>query len=274
MKKVLMMILVGILSVSVLTGCSKNEEEKTSYEQMKEDVQSELAENEELKEEAAATEAELDEKWRSQLENAYLSYDNSTDPTEIIEFAESYNSIFREMTIDVEASGFKAKNCSEISDFFTNVSGISVEIPELEYNTKSLYYKSVVGQEYEKFICYFNKEKNSSLFVLTNSNPNTGLLSEIKIIKSDGETLEFSVSDFEKNDYTNIGIYSVTENNLVFWTNFNSDSYYYEVDISGNTPTLNTSGQGGCEDYEQEYKSAESSIDDGFNSLIYKLRTY
>jgi len=273
MKKILVLLAVGVTVLGCLSGCGKKEE-KTSYEQMKEDVQNELQENEELHSKANATENELNVKWRSVLEEKYLDYENSTDPTEIVENAQIYNKVLNEMTVDVENSGFKAMNCSEINDFLTNVAKTKSEISELEYNTKALYYKAVVTQGYEKFICYYDKESSFSMFVLLNNESNW-LINEMMIIKSDGSSLKMNMSDFEKNDYVNAGIYSVTEERLIFWTNYNADSYYYEVDISGDSATLITSGQGGCEDYEQKYKSVEKSVnDDELNSLIFQIRNY
>lgn len=268
-KRVLMLLTVGVLSISCLVGCSK---EKTGYEQMKEDVQNELEENEQLHNKAQATETELNEKWRAELENSYLAYENETDPDEIILKAEAYNSVFREMTADVENSGFKPMNCSEINDFLVNVAKTKAEISELEYNTKALYYKEVSKQEYEKFIYYYDKESESFVFLLLNNESNW-LINEIMVIKSDGSNLKMNISDFEKNEYDNAGIYSVTENQIVFWTNFNADSYYYEININGSNVQLVTSGQGGCENYEQKYNSIEDSVnEDGLSNLIYKIR--
>ena len=271
-KRVIILLAVGVLALSSLVSCGK--EEKTGYEQMKEDVQSELAENEQLHSEAQANEEELNEKWRSKLEESYLSYENSTDPDKIIKNAIAYNLVFNEMTIDVENSGFKPMNCSQINDFLVNISKTQVEISELEYNTKSLYYELVSQQDYENFTYYYSKEDNFFIFVLSNNNDD-GLLSEIMIVKPDKSTLKFSISDFEKNNYENADIYTCTEDSLIFWTNFNADSYYYVVDITNSTTTLTDSGQGGCENYEQEYDSVKDSInDDGLSSLIYKIRTY
>jgi len=271
-KRVIILLAVGVLALSSLVGCGK--EEKTGYEQMREDVQSELQENEELHNQSNVTESELNEKWRSKLEDSYLAYENAIDPTEIVENAMSYNKVFSEMTADVEQNGFKPMTCSEINDFLTNIAKTKGEISELEYNTKSLYYELVSQQNYENFIYYYSKEDNFFMFVLTNNNDN-GLLSEIMVIKPDKTILEFNISDFEKNDYDNTDIYTCTESQIVFWTNFNADSYFYEVDISGSTPQLVNSGQGGCDGYEQKYDSAKDSIgDDGLSSLIYKIRTY
>ena len=248
-KRILILLAVGVMVLCYLTGCGKSEKQ-TGYEQMKEDVQSELEENEQLHSQADATEAELDEKWCDVLVEEYNKYRNATDPEEIIETAKAYNEIFDKMTADVESFGFKPMNCSGINNTLVNDIGITGKIDELSYNVKSQSYRVSDVTDYDTFIYFYDSEIDSNVTFVYKHEENA-ILSNLLIVKKDSSVVEVNLSDFEKNDYSLADIYSINENTLIFWTNYNADSYYYEIDISGNTPVLITSGQGGCENFEE-----------------------
>lgn len=280
MKKLRIVLLLTALTLTLLAGCGKSEEEKakTAYEQMKEEAKNEVEESKKVREDIANTTAELEEKWSPKIDKAYNQFINETDPHKIISLAEGYNQTYVEMASELKAnkiSGIALDTTANITGVLEGQAGYISRIPEYAYKARSLYFEnSSELSNYEYMACYYNVENNSFIFLEETTNQETGNPEGFFILKEDNTSLKVNISDFEKNDYSYAKLYSVSDKSIVFETSYNADTFTYEVDISGETPQLVFSGQtsAGIE-YEEDYLTAgnEPPTTDGMNSLFQSM---
>lgn len=270
MKKLLMMVLVGIMSVSMLAGCGKSDEEK-AVDEIGQHIQDEAAadgvdleaelqkdyenlqnsKDEKAKQQATkeAIEAEYDDK----IKQAKETFATSTDPKEIREAGLEY------ITLTKEAQELM----HEINDIyaFSILPKSIIEFRANYFENKDKY------SNYEYVSIHYDKENsdNNGIVIYFNSagDYSASYYSEFTIIKSDGKTVSANLSDFITDD-ASIGSVGkvclekeyVTNNKIILAGN-SSDwmtTYFYVFDFSGNTLKLEntfTSGEW-THEYEDE----------------------
>lgn len=278
MKKMGIILLLALLSLALLAGCGKSEEEKTSYEQMKEDSKKEVDEMKKAREDKENNKEELAEKWSPKIDKAYIDFVNETDPSKITALAKDYNKMYDKMDTELSEKGIKTiylHTTANITGTVGDYDGCNPKIPEYAYKARSLYFKnSNELSNYEYMSWYYNIEDNSVLFLEEITNHETGNPEGFFILKEDNSSLTVNISDFEKNDYSYAKLFSVSEKSIVFETSYNADTFTYEVDISGDTPQLVFSGQTSAGmKYEENFLTAgnEPATTDGMNNLFQSM---
>lgn len=277
MKKLMAIFLIGVLSVSVLTGCKKSEEEqaKAVYEEMKKDAKEELERDAELKEERQDTKEALSEKWVPILQEKYDAYFNETDPEKILKHANDYNQAYQEMSADLTDNHLTIHNVSGISNVLMNEIKSMGEIPECASKARSVYFKSSEDiTNYENMTCWYSKDTGNIVYALETQNTETGLIENILLVKEDGTKLNLNISDFEKNEYSMIEIYSITADHVIFDTVCNATMYTYVVNISSNEPVLESVKQDTAPGMEHEVEYdfvTDISTVEGLNSICKRM---
>lgn len=276
MKKALLLIMVGMMSFGMLTGCGKSDEEKAAdeiadhlREEAAEDgvdldamIQAEMDAYEEGQkefenEQAAKSEfnAALAEKYDGKLGELKAKYDASTDPSEIEEIAKEYNELLSEKAQDYydyyEAQywgSVREDNYILRRDYFAKMAyfGVYQEYKD-QYNRMDVYSTSeAIKEDGSKALI---DDTSNSVIVLRNEDEYSNA-DKILIIKNGTDVIEMDTSDV---DGQYLDVYQIDESEIIIIPPMQLERYVF--DYSGNDIKLvKKVGEGDIYDLEDSYK--------------------
>ena len=278
MKKLLVLIMAGAISLGALAGCGKTEEEKVS-----EDLQAELEKDYEnyqnSKEEKAKqqeTEEAINAEYDDKIEQAKQTFLSSTDPQEIRSAGNDYITLTQE----------KQELMQEINKEY-----IFSLLPESMVEFRAGYFENkdeYSNYNYISIYCDSENIDNTGVTIYSNSAEgfDVSRYSEFTVIKPDGSTVSGKLSDFIKDDASVesagtvcLEVQYVTDSKIVFAGN-SSDwmtAYFYVFDFSGNTLELENTVTSDQWTYEYEDEALlgypNENSDAGMGELFDKFET-
>ncbi len=248
MKKILAMVLAGVMSVSIFTGCKKSEEEKANDE---------IAQH--LRDEAAADGVDLDkmveeeaEKYNAELEagnkaiadeNEFKEslknnemaplkeqeeiYKNATDSATAKKAAEEFNKAY-DKYLEAAIGEYLVDESAAAEQLRQNdIRVIKIADPELQ--TRVNYLDNCYGKNYNKI--QFFKDDNENLYILMWNETDDGIVSDVSLIYPDGTALTPDLSGISEPMQS---VEFVVNSNSLIITNY---IWAYEFTLDNNTGT-------------------------------------
>ncbi len=205
MKKILVMVLVGVIGMSILAGCGKSEEEKANDE---------IAQH--LRDEAAADGVDIDkmveeeaEKYNAELEagnkaianenelreslknnemvpmrEQYEIYKNATDSATAKKAAEEFNKAHDKY---MEAAVGEYLYESSALDWLRQNDIYKAKITDIELQTKVMYLDNCYGKSYNKI--QFFVDDNDHISILMWNETDNQIVSDVTLIYNDGRSI-------------------------------------------------------------------------------------
>lgn len=252
MYKVIAMILMGIMAMSLMTGCGKSEEEK-AMEEFASHMQEEAAEDgvnlsEVLKEEQEAYE-EAHEEAQKEIEehndfvmimeegvkepvDAYAAYKNAATADEIITKAEEYNAAYEKYMQLAEGD---ADKLATLKKYLGQRNETELPILKSIYEIKAAYMNYADKEQYsEGWFCY-NTKADTAYIVFTDIDETTYMLNQVMILKQDGSTCEVDLSSIMTDTTSLISVRTMNGNTLLMSSVDNADYKDWAFDASGTT---------------------------------------
>ncbi len=252
MYKVIAMILMGIMAMSLMTGCGKSEEEK-AMEEFAEHMQEEAAQDgvdlsEVLKEEQEAYEEAHEEAQKEMEEHnnfvtimeegvkgpvdAYAAYKNAATADEIITKAEEYNAAYEKYMQLAEGD---ADKLATLKKYLGQRNETDLPILKSIYEIKAAYMNYADKEQYsEGWFCY-NTEADTAYIVFTAIDETTYMLNQVMILKQDGSTCEVDLSSIMTDTTSLISVRTMNGNTLLMYSVDNADYKDWAFDASGTT---------------------------------------
>ena len=253
MKKLFVMVLVGIMAMSVLTGCGKSEEEKAMDEMASHIIEEAAADGVDLKkvleEEYKAYEErheqnmkELEEKKEFALEkeeavkepvSAYQAYMNSTTSQDIIANAEKYNEAYDKY---LELADGDQETVNQLVNYLEGQNNLKrTKINESVYRLKAAYVDFNEKDKYSEAWFYYNTDEDTAHIVFQGMDSETYAVNEILVLNGDGSTCEIDLSSVMTDTTSLVQSLGFVENTYYIFTVDNADYKYWEFDVSGAT---------------------------------------
>lgn len=259
MKKLLMMVLVGIMSVSMLAGCGKSEEEKLAeqlnkeYEEYEENREEKVEENASNQEFLAEMQAEATE-----LKTMLEEYFSATTKDEVISIAKEYNDMYDAYMEKALDYGWTEGTARTV---LVNMGSTTDAIPENFYKGKALYIEKCENLDYEEMTFAYNEEGTDFVFIIkSNSENNNGNC--FQIMKNDGTIITPDISSITSEQTTSVEILDVNGTEAIIEVIDNADWLYYALSFDTSDLTATENG------LENAYtKETIYSLDD-LNRLI------
>ena len=253
MKKLFVMVLVGIMAMSVLTGCGKSEEEKAMDEMASHIIEEAAADgvdlNKVLEEEYKAYEErheqnmkELEEKKEFALEkeeavkepvSAYQAYMNSTTPQDIIANAEKYNEAYDKY---LELADGNQETVNQLVNYLEGQNNLKrTKINKSVYQLKAAYVDFSEKDRYSEAWFYFNTDEDTAHIVFQGMDSETYAVNEILVLNGDGSTCEIDLSSVMTDSTSLVQSLGFVGNTYYIFTVDNAEYKYWEFDVSGAT---------------------------------------
>lgn len=254
MKKLLVMVLLGCMTMGLSTGCSKSEEEKAmdelSRHMIEEAAQDGVDLEKLLEEEYAAYEVRHEQNQKELQEHnefaavlqeaivemtaAYEDYRSAVTAKDIVKKAEIYNQMYDEYLELGE--GDPVKERSLIDNLGRqNSRNKRNKIAQCIYELKAAYVDCEEKANYQEAWLYYNEEETSAYIAFIGKNEMNGMTDEILILKQDGTTCEIDVAGIITPTTTYIEPLSFKGNNFMINTVDNADYKYWMFDVTGTT---------------------------------------
>lgn len=253
MKKLFVMVLVGIMAMSVLTGCGKSEEEKAMDEMASHIIEEAAADGVDLKkvmeEEYKAYEErheqnmkELEEKKEFALEkeeavkepvSAYQAYMNSTTSQDIIANAEKYNEAYDKY---LELADGDQETVNQLVNYLEGQNNLKrTKINESVYRLKAAYVDFNEKDKYSEAWFYYNTDEDTAHIVFQGMDSETYMVNEILVLNGDGTTCEIDLSSVMTDTTSLVQSLGFVGNTYYIFTVDNADYKYWEFDVRGAT---------------------------------------
>lgn len=253
MKKLFVMVLVGIMAMSVLTGCGKSEEEKAMDEMASHIIEEAAADgvdlNKVLEEEYKAYEErheqnmkELEEKKEFALEkeeavkepvSAYQAYMNSTTSQDIIANAEKYNEAYDKY---LELADGNQETVNQLVNYLEGQNNLKrTKINESVYRLKAAYVDFNEKDKYSEAWFYYNTDEDTAHIVFQGMDSETYAVNEILVLNGDGSTCEIDLSSVMTDTTSLVQSLGFVGNTYYIFTVDNAEYKYWEFDVSGAT---------------------------------------
>ena len=253
MKKLFVMVLVGIMAMSVLTGCGKSEEEKAMDEMASHIIEEAAADgvdlNKVLEEEYKAYEErheqnmkELEEKKEFALEkeeavkepvSAYQEYMNSTTSQDIIANAEKYNEAYDKY---LELADGNQETVNQLVNYLEGQNNLKrTKINESVYRLKAAYVDFNEKDKYSEAWFYYNTDEDTAHIVFQGMDSETYAVNEILVLNGDGSTCEIDLSSVMTDTTSLVQSLGFVGNTYYIFTVDNAEYKYWEFDVSGAT---------------------------------------
>lgn len=254
MKKVFVKILLGVMTISALTGCGKSEEEKAMNE-MASHIMSEAAEDgvdlEKLLEEEYKAYEERHEENLKKIEehndfaafmqeevkkpvSAWEAYMASTTSKDIIANAKAYNKAYDEyLKLADKGQATEESLLTYLSKM--NPDHKRTKINESVYEIKAAYVDFAEKDNYEEARFYCNVEEDFAYIALTGIDSNTGAIDEILVLKRDGSTCNIDLSSITTGTTSYLMPLGFAGEKLIINTIDNADYKYWEFDVTEKT---------------------------------------
>ena len=280
MKKILVMVLVGVIGMSVFTGCGKSEEEK-AMDEIGQHLRDEAAADgvdidKMVEEEAEKYNAELEagnktiadeNEFKESLKNnemvplreQYELYSNATDSETAKKAAEEFNKAYDEYLN--AAVGEYLDNLGAYQILVKN-DVHSKKITDLELQTRVMYLDNCYGKNYDNITIFDNDDYGTCILMWNNGQE---LISDIKLVYSDGKEI---IPDLSTIDMVIPSAQFVVRENSLILTDYKW-AYEFTVDSPAGTSIANADGspvypEG---DYGHSVEIWENTIE-GYNSKI------
>lgn len=253
MKKLFVMVLVGIMAMSVLTGCGKSEEEKAMDEMASHIIEEAAADGVDLEkvleEEYKAYEErheqnmkELEEKKEFALKkeeavkepvSAYQAYMNSTTSQDIIANAEKYNEAYDKY---LELADGDQETVNQLVNYLEGQNNLKrTKINESVYRLKAAYVDFNEKDKYSEAWFYYNTDEDTAHIVFQGMDSKTYMVNEILVLNGDGTTCEIDLSSVMTDTTSLVQSLGFVGNTYYIFTVDNADYKYWEFDVSGAT---------------------------------------
>ena len=253
MKKLFVMVLVGIMAMSVLTGCGKSEEEKAMDEMASHIIEEAAADgvdlNKVLEEEYKAYEErheqnmkELEEKKEFALAkeeavkepvSAYQAYMNSTTSQDIIANAEKYNEAYDKY---LELADGNQETVNQLVNYLEGQNNLKrTKINESIYRLKAAYVDFNEKDKYSEAWFYYNTDEDTAHIVFQGMDSETYAVNDILVLNGDGSTCEIDLSSVMTDTTSLVQSLGFVGNTYYIFTVDNAEYKYWEFDVSGAT---------------------------------------
>ncbi len=254
MKKLLVMVLLGVTTMSLLAGCGKSEEEKALSEMQAQIMKEAEKDSDELEkymeqhyeayekageerqkavEEHNAFAEKMQEVVKKPIE-AYEAYMDATTAKEVISSAEAYNQAYKEY---LELAKGDAEKENSLVNYLGRQNPHHKRTPILEsvYEVKAVYLDFAERDRYSEGWIYYNNEINSAFIVLASRNEATQLFDEMVILKSNGSTCKLDVASVVTQTTSMIEPLNFVGDSYLLFTVDNADYKYWQFDMTGKT---------------------------------------
>ena len=281
MKKILVMVLVGVIGMSIFTGCGKSEEEK---------AMDEVASH--LRDEAAQDGVDIDkmveeeaEKYNSELEagNKTIANENefkeSLKNNEMVPMKEQYEIFLN--AIDSAT----AKNAAEefnkaydeylkaaVGEYLSELGAYQIlvkndvhskKITDSELQTRVNYLDNCYGKTYENIVFFKDNDKNGEFCILMYNN-SSGIMSDLKIVYPDGRTITPNLSTIGHEQPT--ATFTITKNSVILSDYGWDHGYEFTID-NPEGKTLSNENDYPEQDY-YDYKALWENTVEDFNRVM------
>ena len=254
MKKLLVMILLGVMTMSVLTGCGKSEEEK-AQEEIASHIKDEAAEDgvdleKMLEEEYEAYEERHEENMKEIEEHndfaalmqeevkkpvsAWEAYMASTTSKDIIANAKAYNKAYDEY---LKLADGEQTNESSLLSYLErmNPNYKRTKINESVYEIKAAYVDFKDKDKYSEAWFYYNTEEDTAHIVFQGIDEATYTVNEIVVLNGDGSTCKIDLSSVTTSTTSLIQSLGFIGDTYYIQTVDNAEYKYWEFDVTGKT---------------------------------------
>ena len=254
MKKLLVMILAVVLTMSVFTGCGKSEEEK-AMDEMASHMIEEAAEDgvdlEKLLEEEYEAYEERHEENMKELEehndfaalmqeevkkpvSAWEAYMASTTSEDIIANAKEYNNAYdaylKLADNDQTTEGSLLTHLANM-----NPNHKRTKINESVYKIKAAYVDFNEKDNYSEAWFYYNTEEDTAHIVFQGMDETTYAVNELLVLNGDGSTCEIDLASVTTDTTSLIQSLGFIGDTYYIFTVDNAEYRYWEFDVSGKT---------------------------------------
>jgi hypothetical protein len=284
MKKILVMVLVGVIGMSALAGCGKSEEEK-AMDEIAEHLRDEAAADgvdidEMLEEDAAKYSAELEagnqaiydrNTFIEQLKNnemavlkeQYEIYSNATDSETAKKAGEEFNKAYDEYLeaaigehIDDEYSAAEQLRLNDIH---------KMKITDIELQTRVNYLNNCYGKDYNKIQFFTDNKENISILMWNEADD--GTVSNISLVYPDSTVITPDLSSISE-PVQNVDFF-ILNNELIVTGDFENWAYEFTIDnpIGNAIGALGELPEYPERDYEYSTELWENTIEE-YNSKM------
>lgn len=254
MKTLFVLILSGVMTMSILTGCNRSEEEKAMDEiasHIKDEAAKDGVDLEELLEEEYEAYEERHEENMKEIEkhndfaalmqeevkkpvSAFEAYMNATTSKDIIANAKEYNKAYDEY-LNL-ANGDQTKESSLLSYLGKmNPHNKRTKINESIYEIKAAYVDFKDKDKYSEARFYYNIEEDTAHIVFQGIDQSTYAVNEIIILNRDGSICKLDLSSVTTGTTSLIQSLGFIGNIYYLNTVDNADFKYWEFDATEKT---------------------------------------
>ena len=251
MKKLLVMVLLGVTTMGILTGCGKSEEEKAVSKMQAQIMKEAEKDSEEIEkfmeqhydnyekankehqkavEEHNAFAEKMQEGVKKPIE-AYEAYMDATTAKEVIATAKAYNQAHKEYL--KLANGDVDKENSLVNYLGRqNPHHKRTPIMESVYEVKAAYLDFAERDQYNEGWIYYSNEVNSAYIVLAGRDEMTYMIDEMVILKSDGSICKLDLASVMTKTTSMVEPLNFTGDAYLLFTVDNADYKYWQFDTA------------------------------------------
>lgn len=254
MKKLLVMVLLGVTTMGILTGCGKSEEEKAvgkMQAQIMKEAKKDSEEIEKFMEQHYEAYEKAGEERQKALEEhnafaekmqkgvkkpieAYEAYMDATIAKEVIATAKAYNQAYNEY---LKLADGDAEQEKSLVNYLGRQNPHHKRTPIMEsvYEVKAAYLEFAGRDQYNEGWIYYSDEVNSAYIVLAGRDEATYLINEMVILKSDGSICKLDLASVMTKTTSMVEPLNFTGDAYLLFTVDNADYKYWQFDATGKT---------------------------------------
>lgn len=263
MKKLVVLLLAGVLCLGALTGCGKSDEQKAQEEiaqhlreeaaadgvDLDKEIADEMAAYEEKHEAFEAEQAhkasskeEIENTYFGLLDEAYYQYENSEDPANIEEMAHIYNDLYDEMLSACEAADIHVKysHYRIRRDMYLTRMAFYTAVKDKANPDTQMWVYSNNNVLSDLNLDRENPENYDAVMLLVDENIQNEI-THVTIVKNGTDVVELAISEFGiPAPYM---IDCADGNSILFVSGHNGSFLHFKFDFSGNTCQLVEDGR-------------------------------